>query len=57
MRLEVECLRSDGDGNGVDIEVGAVEMRVHSSSWTRVRWSVRCTNMTSGDHELDGVVE
>ena len=46
MRLEVGCLRSDGDGNGVDIEVGAVEMRVHSSSWTRVRWSVRCTNMT-----------
>lgn len=35
MRLEVGCLRSDGDGNAVDMEVEAVDMRVHSSSWTR----------------------
>ena len=46
MRLEVGCLRSDGDGTGVDGEVEAVERRLHSSSWTRARWSVWCISMT-----------
>ena len=46
MRLGLGFLKSDSDGNGVDIDVEAVEMRVHSSSWTRIRWSVWCTSMT-----------
>ena len=46
MRLDAGCSRSGGDGNGLGIVVEAVGMRFHSSSWTRVRWSVWCTSMT-----------